>query len=148
MSIHFDRDIETDDEGEILIERGDFKLATTERSAMQLANWVSLTDFGDYTPLPGFGANLSEYMGYPNIARTHRLMRQSIREAFRIQGQYLISDVRIAVEPIHHDEAGVFLQVLGDFFLTPEETTMGNVMLAFRYPFPNGKLVKADLGID
>jgi len=148
MAVHFVRDIETDDEGEIVIERGDFKLATTERTALQLTNWVVLTELADYTPFPNFGANLGEYVGYPNNSRTHRLMRQSIKEGIRIQGQYGDKDVRIAVEPIAEEEAGVLVEVLGDFYLEPDEITMGKVLLAFRYPYPNGQLVKADLGVD
>jgi len=148
MATHFVRDIETDDEGEVLIERGDFKIAGTERTAMQLVNWVLLTDFADYTPYPSFGANLVEYLGYPNTSRTHRLMRQSIRDGFRVQGHFGLGEFRLGVEPSDVEEAVVIVHILGDFFLEPDEESIAPVLLAFRFPFPSGQLVKADLGSD
>jgi hypothetical protein len=148
MAVHFVRDIETDDEGEFAIERGDFKIAGTERTAMQLVNWVLLTDFADYTPRPNLGSNLVEFIGFPNTTRTHRMMRQSIRDAFRTQGNFAVGDVRIAVEPTSITEAGVLVHILGDFFLDVDEESIAPVILAFRFPFPNGQLVKADLGSD
>lgn len=146
MVTHFVRDIETDDEGEFVIERGDFKVAGTERTALQLVNWVVLTDFADYTPAPSFGANIVEFIGYPNTTRTHRLMRQSIRDAFRTQGNFSMADLRVAVEPSDVTEAAVIVHVLGEFALDTDEESIGPVLLAFRFPFPSGQLQQASLG--
>jgi hypothetical protein len=146
MATYFFRDVETDDEGEIQIQNGDFEIATTERTAIQLANWVMLTEFADYLPLPTFGANLGEYLGYPNVARTRLLMRQSARNAFIEQQYFDPTDIRLVVEPIDVNEAGVLLQLLGEFELEPDEETLGQIILAFRYPFPEGALTKASLG--
>lgn len=148
MAVHYVRDIETDDEGEIVIERGELKTATTERTAMQLVNWVVLTDFADYTPSPAFGANIVEFIGYPNTIRTHRLMRQSIRDAFRVQGNFTMGDLRVAVEPSDIDEAAIIVHLLGEFTLDTDEESIGPVLLAFRFPFPNGQLQQASLGSD
>jgi hypothetical protein len=147
MGLLYHEDIETDDEGEVVIERGDFKLAHSERTAMQLANFILLTDYGDYTPDPTVGANLVEFMGHPNIRRTHILMLKNMREALRYQGYFDEANLMMGVEPIDINEAGIFVHIIGDFGLEDEDISTSKPILGFRFPFPSGELVKADLDV-
>jgi len=133
-------DVETDDEGEILVEQGDLKVADSQRTAIQSANFIVLTDFGDYTPEPGIAANLGEFVGYPNSARTHNLMLQNIHEAFRLQNLFLARAIRVLVSPIAEDEAGVVLKLLADFGEADEQGEYGSPVLAFKYPYPDGQI--------
>ena len=138
-------DVETDDEGEILVEQGDLKLADSERTAIQSANFIVLTDFGDYTPEPAIAANLGEFIGHPNSARTHNLMLQNIHEAFRLQNLFLARAIKVVVSPIAVDEAGVVLKLLADFGQTAEEDSYGSPVLAFKFPYPNGQIEKVSV---
>ena len=143
--LFLERDIETDDEGEILVERGDLKMADSQRTAIQAANFIVLTDFGDYTPVPNAAGNLGEFVGYPNSARTHNLMLQNLHEGFRLQNLFLARALKIMVSPIGVDEAGVVMRILADFGERAEDDSYGSPILAFKFPYPDGQIEKVSV---
>jgi hypothetical protein len=140
------RDVETDDEGEILVENGDFKLANTERTAIQLVNFVVLTDWGDYTPSPRTGANLAEYIGQHNINRTHLLMMENLRHAFNRQRALETYALEVQVHEIGDDEAGVMIQIKAVFDdLDEDERSYGSPILGYKFPFYSAQIERIDL---
>lgn len=140
------RDIETDDEGEILVSGGDLKLAGTERTAIQLVNFVVLTDWGDYTPVPRAGADLGSFIGQNNIRRTHLLMRQGLRQAFQRQKAFELPALNIEVHEIGDDTAGVLVQIRAAFDGVPvDERAYGSPVLGYKFPFPTAQIERIDL---
>lgn len=135
MAFFLIQDIETDDAGEIQVQNGDLKLATPRRTAIQMFNWLLLTNHAEYAPSPLICANLGEFIGAPNIRRTHNLMRQNAFEGIRLQGVFAPSDIQLMIEPIADDTAGVIAKLSMEF-----EGVGDPIVLAYQYPYPDGTI--------
>ena len=135
MAFFLIQDIETDDAGEIQVQGGDLKLATPRRTAIQMFNWLMLTNHAEYAPDPLVCANLGEFIGSPNIRRTHNLMRQNAFEGIRLQGVFFPSDIQLEIEPIAADAAGVVAKLSLEF-----DTEGDPIVLAYNYPYPDGTI--------
>lgn len=133
-------DIETDDAGEIQVENGDLKLASPRRVAIQMLDFLLKSNFGEYTPEPIVCANFAEFMGDPNLPRTHNLMRQNAFEALRQQKVFQPGDVDLRIEAIDTDKAAVFARMLLQF---SEEGD--SIVLAYKFPFPDAAIEAVDL---
>lgn len=135
MAFFLLNDLETDDAGELQIQNGDLKLASTRRTAIQMFNFLVLTNHAEYAPDPLVAGNLAEFLGAPNIRRTHNLMRQNLMEAVRRQEVFSAQDVQIEIEPIEVDAAGLVAKLTLDF-----ETPGDPIVLAYSYPYPDGAI--------
>jgi len=135
MGFFLIQDIETDDAGELQVSNGDLKLATRRRTAIQLFNWVMLTNHAEYAPDPLVCANLAEFIGAPNIRRTHQLMRQNAMEGLRLQRIFFPTDVQIEIEPIDSNAAGVVAKLHLEF-----DEVGDSIVLAYNYPYPDGEI--------
>jgi hypothetical protein len=129
------RDIETDDIGELILENGDLKLASNRRTAIQLFDFIVKTNHGEYTPAPLVCGNLAEFIGSPNIRRTHNLMRLNAFEGLRLQGVFTTSDVQLEIEPIDASIAGMVARLRLQF-----DTDGATIVLAYQYPYPDGAI--------
>ncbi len=138
-------DIETDDAGEVQPENGDFKMASSRRTAVQLLDFLLKTDLGGYAPQPMAGANFGEFIGAHNIARTHNLMTQNAYEAMRFQGVFTQADVFLRIEPIGIYEAAVLAQMSLGFVLSEDEDDNEGILLAYRFQYPDGAIELVDL---
>ncbi len=145
MALYLDRDIETDDAGEIQIEHGDLKLGSVKRSFTQAFNWSLLTNRGE--GLWGDAmANLGVFFGSLNIPRTHRAMEASIKRALEKQRAFFPGDVDVSVVPVDDNEAVVMAKLRGTYLLQDgEDATAEDQHLAYRYPFGTGLPVKVDV---
>jgi hypothetical protein len=135
MAFFLLRDIETDDAGEIQVQNGDLKLAAPRRTAIQLFHFLMLTNHGEYAPDPLVCANLAEFIGAPNIRRTHTLMRLNAMEGVRLQGVFLPQDIRLEIEPIDVDAAGLVAKLALEF-----DGPGDPIVLAYQYPYPDGEI--------
>jgi hypothetical protein len=146
MAIFAAVDIETDDAGEIQVENGSIAVASTKRSHIQLLDFTLKTNYSEYTPAPLVAANFEEFIGDPNVSRTHNLMLQNFYEALRLQGIFTPADVAIRIVPIDLSEVAVLVRLSGEFSeANQDDVTSGWQTLAYRYPFPDGTLEQIDL---
>lgn len=145
MGTYLARDIECDDAGEIQVQDGDLKLASTKRSHIQALHWLILTNRGE-----GFWgeavADLGTFNGRLNIPRTHRAMEANILRAMENQRAFHRGDVRIRVVPIDFNEVLVTARMHGTYILQDNEGPEDeDETLGYRYPFDTGLPVKMDL---
>jgi hypothetical protein len=135
MGFFLIQDIETDDAGEIQVANGDLKLASRRRTAIQMFNWLMLTNHAEYAPDPLVCANLGEFIGAPNIRRTHNLMRQNAMEGIRLQQVFFPHDIQLEIEPIDSDAAGVVAKLNLSF-----DEASDPIVLAYQFPYPDGEI--------
>lgn len=138
------RDVEVDDGGELQVENGDLKLASTKRSHAQAIHWVILTNRGEYMWGDSV-ANLGAFIGNLNLPRTHRAMEGSTLRALANQSLFFKGDVRIKVVPIDFNEVLITARMFGDYELEDGEGSEDeDQLLGYRYPFGTGLPVKVD----
>lgn len=95
---HVAVDLLTDDQGDLIVgSNGDLSLATEAETLTQDVTFRLKTDFGDYTPSPALGADLSSFLGEPNNPATVDLMKEhvilSLTQDDRIRAGTLFVDV-------------------------------------------------------
>ena len=135
------RDIETDDQGELILDNGDLKMASAHRSISQSTLFVSLTDVGGYMPDPEFGGNLGTFIGKLSNTATWADMERSLRGGI-IQQAILTGDTyQITVVPVDTDVALVMLKLQ---ISTAEELSSDaepqSITYGFKFPFMTGDL--------
>lgn len=134
-------DIETNDDGELVLDNGDLKMASVHRSISQSTLFVSLTDIGGYVPDPEFGGNLGSFIGKLSNTATWADMERSLRGGI-VQQAILTGDTyQITVAPVDTDVAFVMLKLN----ITTEEALASDgepksVTYGFKYPFMTGDL--------
>lgn len=136
-----DMDIETTDNGELVIENGKLKMATAYRSVTQSTLFMAMTDISGYVPDPEFGANLGSFIGKISNTATWADMERSLRGGI-IQQAVLAGDMyRINVVPIDAESALVMLKLQIE---TKESSDSDNepksITYGFKYPFMTGEL--------
>jgi len=135
------RDIETDDQGELILENGDLKMASAHRSISQPTLFVSLTDVGGYMPDLEFGGNLGTFIGKLSNTATWADMERSLRGGI-IQQAILTGDTyQITVVPVDTDVALVMLklQINTDEALASDDQPQ-SITYGFKFPFMTGDL--------
>jgi len=146
MSLYVLQDLETTDDGDLVISNGDLKIASPLRTVAQAIDQVILTNKGDLFTEPSFGANLDEFYGKPNIDANHKLMEQSIYQAINEQGLISPGDIEIDIVPIDTDEAALLVEMKGNFLNLPAtgEVTFNSdfdgLVRGYKYPFTSGRI--------
>lgn len=147
MGMYFTQDIESTDDGDIVVsDYGDIKLATPLRTVAQAIDWVILTNKGELLSEPSFGANIQSFYGDDNNAQTHQLMEMNIKEQLRLQGLIDLNDFDLDVIPIETDEAAIMVEVRGSFLDTDNATgayrkfidDFDGLFRGYVYPFTSG----------
>ena len=139
--MYFQRDIETNDDGELVLENGDLKMATVHRSIAQSTLFVSMTDIGGYVPEPEFGGNMGTFIGKVSNTSTWADMERSLRGGI-IQQAILTGDTyQITVVPVDTDVALVMLklQINTDEALASDDQPQ-SITYGFKFPFMTGDL--------
>ncbi len=139
--MYMQRDIETNDDGELVLDKGDLKLATAYRSIAQSTLFMAMTDIGGYVPDPEFGANLGTFFGKLSNPTTWADMERSVRGGI-IQQAILTGDTyQITVVPVDTETALVMLrlQIVTDEELESDDEPQ-SVTYGFKFPFMTGEL--------
>ncbi len=139
--MYADRDVETDDQGELILENGDLKMATAHRSVSQSTLFMAMTDVGGYIPDVEFGGNLGTFIGKISNTSTWLDMERSLRGGI-VQQAILTGDTyQITVVPVDTDVALVMLKLQ---ISTAEELSSDaepkTVTYGFKFPFMTGDL--------
>ena len=151
MGIYFLQDIQTTDDGDLVIDSfGDLKIANPMRTLTQCVHNVLLTNKGDLRTEPAFGSNIGTYVGSNNTPMTRTSMERDILISFNDQGAVIPEDLNVDVVAIDIDKVAVMVDVKGSFLYTPTNSTepllsdmsMG-INLAYIYPFANSQLEEA-----
>lgn len=134
-------DIETSDNGELVIENGKLKIATVYRSIIQSTLFMVMTDISGYVPNPEFGSNLGSFIGQISNTATWADMERSLRGGI-IQQAVLTGDMyQINVVPIDAETAFVMLKMqIETKELTDSDNEPKSVTYGFKYPFMTGEL--------
>jgi hypothetical protein len=145
MGSYLGHDIETDDAGEIQLENGDLKLASSKRSFLQCLNWIVMTNRSEsYTP--DAMANLGSYLGSLNIPTTHRGIEAHVRQAVTFQGLFDPNDLFVKVIPVTIDSVSLTVRMAGEYTEDREEDTgdptVGYQTLGYVFPFDNATPVR------
>jgi len=144
--IHSEYDVESEDNGDLVLENGDFKTATASRSVMQALSFVMLTDYGEYTPQPLTGANLGSFIGKNNTPSTRSKMRSSIKFGLSEQGAVSPDQILLNVVPVDVDKALAILK-LGAIFVEKEvaDVLTESLVAGFAIPYLSGTVTKVVL---
>lgn len=139
--MYYEKDIETDDSGELILENGDLKMATCSRSLTQSTLFVTMTDVGDYGPVPEFGGNLGSFIGKLSGTQTWQDMEKSLRGGLHNQAILSADSYQITVVPVDTDVAFVMLKLQ----LVTQEDLAANrepesITYGFKFPFMTGDL--------
>lgn len=137
--IHSELDIEATDNGDLVLQDGDFKMATSARSIMQAATFIILTDYGEYMPAPLAAGNLGSFIGQLNNKSTHIKMRSSVQLGLDFQDLIDTSDVAISIVPVSIDTAMVMLKMPLVFVEKDENDILTEpLILGFIFPYESG----------
>lgn len=151
MATYFKRDIESTDDGDLIIDSdGDFKVATPIRTVAQAINNFLLTNKGELLTDVAFGANLQAFYGSNNIVQTHQQMERQIVAGLQIQGIVDPNDLNVDVVPIETDEAAILVNLKGTFVDAENTGAFRFIDMSegqsygYLYPFLGGPLRRID----
>lgn len=140
MGTYLGHDIETDDGGEIQLENGDLKIASTKRSFLQSLNWIVMTNRSESYSQDAV-ANLGSYLGALNIPSTHRGIEAHVRQAVIFQGLFDPNDLFVKVIPVTIDSVSMTIRMAGEYIEDrdgdDEDPTVGYQTLGYVFPFDN-----------
>lgn len=134
-------DIETNDDGELVLENGDLSMATTYRSIVQSVLFMAMTDAGGYNPDPQFGSNLGTFFGKLSNTVTWSDMERSLRGGIIQQGVLAGNSYQINVVPVDTETALVMLklQIATVEDLESDQEPV-SITYGFKFPFLTGEL--------
>lgn len=135
------RDIECNDDGELVLDNGDLSLATSYRSIAQSTLFMSMTDLGGYVPDTEFGGNIGTFFGKLSNSATWADMERSLRGGIIQQGILGGDSYRINVVPVDTETALVMLklQITTDEDLESDDVPQ-SITYGFKFPFLTGDL--------
>lgn len=143
MTFYNAHDIETDDAGEIQLENGDLKLASTRRSFLQALNYVIMCRHGEVWTNAEAAGNLEAFIGKMNNARTHRLMEDAVKRAGFFQKLIQPADIFVSVIPVDVNDVALTVRAVGEFyedFVRDQDLpNAGWQVLGYIYPLGTGQ---------
>ena len=151
MAYYTALDIETTDEGDIIIDgNGDLKVASPIRTMMQGINSAVLTNKGELYSEPTWGSDIIKFYSETNSAQTRNFIRMNIAEAIRQQGLAVPRDVEIDVIAVDINTAAILVTVIGQYLdIDPDSPNFGafitpadDLTAAYTYPFISGELTR------
>lgn len=142
MSLYSDRDIQTDIEGDIVLDtKGDLSLASSLDTYKSAANFLLRTDYSDYAADPSVGCNLGSFVGknitIPNIQKIEYTVTKTLRE--RIFNQ---SDVDCTVVPFDINELLCVINIQGSYLISGAITNVDSERIAYVFPFIDGRFIQ------
>lgn len=138
MSIYFQQDIKTFDDGELDLSSGDLELAGVRQSQRQLMINILNTTRGGYRgdPLVGWGAE--SYMGQANNPMTHIAMSADLRLGIQEADDVALEDIDYNVSYLTEEEVAIVLRHNGVIF-EPDGTQPTTVLLlGWKFSFLSG----------
>ncbi len=108
-------DWETTDEGELVFEGGNFKIASEEQSLRQEILFRLQTELFGYDPDPEIGAGLDQYVGSPNNRTLGSRINRSVIRALTRDTLLAPNDIRVEVVPLGIHVVGVYVFVSPSF---------------------------------
>lgn len=115
-------DIETDDDGDLVIDpRGDLKVASTRRTAMQAMIFRLRTIIGDYVPDPHLGSDIPKMYGRPNTRHNGSLIASMARRALTVDGRFSANEFTLDVTPISPESVIIVIRLADVFYDLPED---------------------------
>lgn len=109
--IYNERDIRFSEEGDIVLENSDFKLATPKETATQdVINRVKTND-PDWYRYPNIAANLEDIFGKDNTFETGQEAIDKVERALTKDGRFSSGDLNIDIIPTEEDTLELFVFV-------------------------------------
>lgn len=102
-------DWKTDDDGDLVLERGDIAIATEPESVKQDIIFRLKTGQFDYAPDPEVAAGLDRFIGLPNTAETGSLVRQAVVRALTRNSAILENSLAVEVIPLSLHTIGIYV---------------------------------------
>ena len=128
-------DWKTDDDGDIVLEKGDIAIATEPESVKQDILFRLKTGQFDYAPEPEVAAGLDRFIGLPNTSETGSLVRQAVVRALTRNGSILENSLVVEVIPLSLHTLGIYV------FATPEFSGIFDpINLAFTMDLTQGNI--------
>ena len=138
--MYADRDINTTENGDLIVDNGDLAISTASESLLRTINFCLLTEYGDYKPERHFGASPEKFMGYPNSSITRSNIRLHIDYFLKNQGILLGSTHTLNVIPVDNHDVAVILKINEMIIETSDDAAPKEYIMAYKYDFNNGTL--------
>ena len=107
--IYNKRDIKFSEEGDIVLEDGDFKLATPKETATQdITNRVKTND-PNWFRYPDIAANLEDMFGKDNTFETAQEAVNKVEKSLTKDGRFSSGDLNIDIVPTDKDKLELFI---------------------------------------
>ena len=146
MAFYFGRDLETLDNGDIVVNsNGDLSVGTSKNSHLSTMKFLMSTDLDEMVGDPTFGANLGSLHGEVDPGVVASSVAPMVHEALRQQGVFSTEDVRIRAYQIDQDNIVIFVDINGAF-LENDGTIDYNpsISLRFLFPYKEAELIALD----
>jgi len=109
-------DIETDTGGDLVVDgSGDLKLTTPFQSLIQDVIFRVRTNQREFTPHPGFGADLITLVGEGNNRRTVGRIQQQVWAAITQDARFRGHDIDVIAFPANREQVGVVVSIRTKF---------------------------------
>lgn len=133
------QDIETEDDGEIVVRNGEIALASVEQSRRQyLLTWL-MTTRGGFAASPQVGWGGESFFGMPNAPHTHRSMERDMAFSLGRANDIDRGDVEMGVSGL--GEEALLTVLLRGTVVEPDGTTPEeDTLLQFLLPFTGGEI--------
>lgn len=138
--MYADIDINTTENGDLIVDNGDLAISTASESLLRTVNFCLLTNYGDYKPEREFGASPDKFLGRQN----NRSMRSNIRlhMDYFLKGQGILTGPThtLNVLPVGSHEIAVILKINEVIVENSSEAGPKEMIVAYKYDFNNGTL--------
>ena len=115
-------DIETDDDGDLVVDpRGDLKIASTRRTAIQSMIFRLRTIIGDYVPDASLGSDIPKMYGRPNTRHNGSLIASMAKRALTVDGRFSTNEFTLDVTPVSPESIIIVLRLINVFYDLPAD---------------------------
>lgn len=141
MSLYTSRDIETDINGDIVLDpKGDVSLGSPLDTYKAAANFLLRTDYGDYAPDSSVGCNLGSFIGKTLNNNSIQKIEYNITKTLK-ERLFNQSDVECTVVPFDISEVLCLVDIKGSYLISGEIVNIDSEKIAYTYPFIEGSFI-------
>jgi len=142
MGVYINRDIEVDDDGDIVVNpSGDIGVADTAESMKHAIKFMLATDYNEVKPHPLMGANLGSLIGRHDINEVVEDIPGMVVGGNTYSALINSSDIRVTAIPIDVDKIYVSVELTGvylDAYGHPLD--VGVTYLEYIFPYTEEKI--------
>lgn len=140
MAIYVAEDLQSEDDGDLVVSNGDLAMASVQESLKQYLLTWTLTTRGGFTTTPEVGWGAEGFIGRPNIPFTHEAMEKDLGYAYNQAEDMNVNDMAYVVSYVDTETAAATISLNGLIFEKDGSSPSQGIVMTFSFPFYNGQI--------